>query len=718
MSAATNQHDPSPKLRSDLIFRPQQVAGQTVYILEDPLQTKFYRLGRSEYLVLASLDGNSSWADTLTSGCQWLGDPPLSEPQARKILSWAAQNDLLEVGEQSATSCSSSQAAAAPKRRTGSNSPIFFRIPLGSPEAWIARCYPYLAWIYCKWATVVGVSIVALGLVAVAQRWDRLAESTSAIFSPTGQLSLLVAWVLLKVIHELSHGLVCHRYGGTVRETGLQFILMLPIAYVDVTSAWRIRSRLQRLHISAAGMQLELYVAGLAALIWSATSPGIMNQFCANLVLMAGVTTLLFNANPLMRFDGYYILTDLLEMPNLAVTAHSWLRGWARRFFLGLPRDSELKLDSRAVLIRTYAILAFVWRLFVCAGLIVAAATMWHGAGVVLAAFAVITWYGTPLLRLIRLLSARSVQAVAMRYRMATTLTAIGIVGGIALVCLPWPGAQRVVGIVDYEPLAVVRSKTDGFVEEMFVRSGDSVRQGQMLARLRNDILLRDHAIQKTKLAATRLRIRSLLGQRKLAALAAERQQLAAFEKQLAELTEQVEGLTLRAPVNGHVVSRNLDSQLGVFLHQGESLLQIGNEAQKSIAFSIPQSDMTALHTSHNIPVHMSLATGGRFSGRIESIQPRASLEPLDPALCAIFGGPLPVRQAASDLSSADQSPQLELLEPHFTARVVLDVQQSKQLNAGQRASVVLGTPRESVGTHVWNMLTDHLLGPESRRSL
>lgn len=424
-----------------------------------------------------------------------------------------------------------------------------------------------------------------------------------------------------------------------------------------------------------------------------------------------------FNANPLMRFDGYYILTELFEVPNLAPTAQSWLRGWARWFFLGLPRDIASPLDGRAAFTYTYAILAFVWRILICVGLIVAAASMWQGAGVVLAAFAIVTWFGVPLVRFAKLLRTRSASVDAMRRRLATSLLAFGLISTVALMCLPWPGAQQTTGVVDYKPLTVVRTGVDGFVSEMLVRSGDTVKRGQALARLRNDTLMRDFAIQNTKVEASQLRIRGLLGQRKLAALAAERKQLVAFESQLVELTKQVEGLTLRAPTAGRVVTRSLDARVGILLTQGDTLLEIGNDDNKTIDFSIPQQEISAFRNDDNVHVSVTVPTGiaamaKRIEGHIERVEPRATVQPLDPSLCTLYGGPLPVRHVPADDRGTNQGPQFELLEPHFTASFALDAEQSRQLKAGQRVSVVLGTPRESLGAHLWKLLTDYLLKP------
>lgn len=702
-----------PQLRRELIFRPQRIAGRSIYLIEDPTRTRFFRLGRREYQLAAAWDGRRSVAEVLQQVSDASAEPPITEEEAFSILQWAARNDLLETPcteNRSPVAATVIPQQASPAPPAGSKqrlNPVMFRLPLGSPDRCLARLYPHLAWLYSKWATGLGLMIVVLGGAALLQNWQRLVDSTQQIFTPGGQASLLCCWIVLKIIHETSHGLVCHRYGGTVREAGLVFILFLPIAYVDVTSSWRLRSRWQRIHIAAAGMQFELYVAGLAALLWSVTDAGPLHQFCANLVVMAGITTLLFNANPLMRFDGYYILTDLLEMPNLAVTGQAWLQAWGRRFFLGLPAIDPNWSCGRPTLTKVYAAAAWCWRVFICVGLIAAAAAMWHGAGIVLSAMAAALWIGAPTIRLLKSLYRPTGPMAPNRRRFALVAVAAAMTSAGSLYWLPWPGAVRASAVVAYDPLTIVRTEGDGFVDQIFVQSGQYVVAGQVIAELTNDQLRRDLAVQQAKVDISRQRIRSLRGRRALAALEAEKQQLAALNEQLDELRRQVESLTVHAPSDGRIVSRDLESSLGVYLSQGEALLSIGSEEKKRIEFSIPDDQLATFQQYEQGELYVTLSDGESFSGQLDRIQPRASREPLDRALCAPFGGDLLVRDMPRAADAVDSATTLQYLKPHFTGRVVVNAEQSLRIKAGQRGHVALTGGRDSLATRIWGFLAD-----------
>ena len=147
----------------------------------------------------------------------------------------------------------------------------------------------------------------------------------------------MIAWVLLKIMHEAAHGLVCKKYGGIVSETGIMILWGMPVPYVDVTSSWAFRSKRQRIYTALAGLYVELFVAALAVLFWCHSGPGWIHYWCVHLVVIVGISSLLFNGNPLMRFDGYYVLMDLLEIPNLYGFGQQFWRSVRGKILSGVP---------------------------------------------------------------------------------------------------------------------------------------------------------------------------------------------------------------------------------------------------------------------------------------------------------------------------------------------------------------------------------------------
>lgn len=694
------------RLREDLIFRPQRSAGKSIYTVEDPLRSKFYRLGRREYLLVARFDGHRSVGEALREANEAATESEaLSESEAVGLLQWAYQNGLLAVPAGAASDVS--RASQARRSRPSLNwNPIYIRVPLGNPEPFLSRLYPYAAWLYSRPATVIGMMLIVVAVFQLAVQWDRFLVSIHGIFSPSGQVSLFVCWTALKLLHEISHGLVCKRYGGSVREAGVLFVLFVPLAFVDVTRSWRFRSKWQRIHTAAAGMQLELLVAAVAAILWSRTESGILNQACANVVVMASVTTVLFNANPLMRFDGYYIFTDLLELPNLYSNGQAWLRSAAGRLFLGWSSPGRTVVSGNVLVVRTYAVLTFLWRLTVYGGMIVAAAVLWKGAGIVLAATGVLAWIALPLARLIALLVYGEGGRRPDRRRFAIVSAATAAAAALLLVAVPWPGVPRAAAIVQYDRPSVVRVPTGGFVEEILVPSGGWVAADAPLAVLRNDELHRDYAELELKLRASQLRSRAFRGRHETAKLNAELEESAALGKQLAELHTQLDALTIRAPQAGQVVTRGVENLIGTYMHQGDMLLELGNDTCKSIQFCVPQVELSHYEAAVGKTVFVSCAGDSRLACRLKSINPRATTTPPVLALCTHFGGGLVVRHVDRQVSDPRaRNSTLELLEPHFTGTIELSELQSRWLRTGQRMTVQLPGSRPSLGGKLWELL-------------
>ena len=307
-----------PKLRGGLVVTPQTVGGQRIYVVEDLLSGNFYRLGPRECEFVFHLDGTKSVRDVLQLLAETTPDQSLSDDEAIALCHWLMGAELVST----AASLQPERLASVAELRRQRNgwariNPLMIRVPLFSPDRFLELLRPWVSWIYSPLAVAMAVVLgAAAGGRLLADGGQLFVQSLEGIFAPGQQLQLVACSLILKLVHEISHGVACRRYGGYVRESGVLLLLLAPIPYVDVTSSWRFCSKWQRIQVAAAGMYVKLVLAAVAALVWSVTGPGPLNQLCANVVLMASITTAIFNANPLMRFDGYYILSDLLEIPN------------------------------------------------------------------------------------------------------------------------------------------------------------------------------------------------------------------------------------------------------------------------------------------------------------------------------------------------------------------------------------------------------------------
>ncbi|MEQ8786462.1 MAG: biotin/lipoyl-binding protein [Pirellulaceae bacterium] len=678
-------------LRRDLVFAPERRDGEVQYQVEDPVCGKFYRLGLLEYTFVSLLDGRTTVSQAIRLTAAAHTDQSFSESEAAALCKWLIETGLASTTESRATARLARWAREDAESVAGKwLNPLVIRRSLLQPDSLLDRIGPLFGWMYSRWGVVLWLGLIATALFQLAADRERFLASSQGVLAPRNWLWLFGAWIVLKIWHELGHALVCRKFGGSVREFGVMFVLLAPIAYVDVTSSWRFRSKWQRILVSFAGMYNELMIAAVAAVVWSFVRDGVVAHVCYGIILMSSVTTILVNANPLMRFDGYYILADWLEIPNLQSHGRSYLQNLARKYVLGLPVALPTWSRRRRAWIRGYAIASFAWRVFVCATLLIITSVLFHGAGLLLSLAAAVIWFGLPVLRFLRYLLFGNPTEQPNRLRFALTIGATLLLAAI-LLSAPWPGRRRAYGVVEYAPLTVVRAESAGFYRRLAVSDGQQVNAGDLLAVLENRELRNELEDLELAIRQSELRSHRLKREGRLAEHQAEVEKSCSLEKQRQEKLTQVQSLNVRSPVPGVVVSRNLDMRLGSYVEKGDEILALGDEQLKELKVCVRQDDVDCFIAGLQSPLCVRTPGVETTQAVLARLAPRAALRPPHFALCATFGGPLAVRPTPPGERTDDPADQFELVEPSFEGDVVLGREQSVRFRAGQRASVSLG---------------------------
>lgn len=681
------------RLRDDLAIVPQTTDGQRLYVVEDRLTGKCYRLGSAEYAVASLLDGKKSLAELIANVQTDARDSDSQQADdgraTLQVCKWLLQTGLAQVIDAQERGPATRVIAPLWARFN----PIFIRVPLLTPDRLLERLLPWAGWMNSRMFAAIAAVLAFVAASHLVMDWARFSASAGGIFALEQGFYLMVCWVVLKVAHELGHGLACKYHGGYVREAGVAFLLFAPIPYVDVTSSWRLRSKWARIHIAAAGMYVEAIIGSIAILVWSHTADGVLNQLCVNVIVMATASTVLFNANPLMRFDGYYMLADWLEIPNLYSRGQQFTTYLFRRWVLGQPL-AENALPSSATtsrVVKIYGLVSWVWRTMVCLSLICAASLLFHGAGIVLAVTAAISWFLAPAAKFAARLLLR--ENWPQLGRLCVVTMGVTSVATIFFAYTPSPFPRRSPGIIEYKPITVVRSASAGFVREILVAPGDTVAAGDVIAKLEN-VNLRDE-LRLVELAIDESDLRSRLTRQRgeMAAHQAEQDKLVALKTQYEAKAKQIDGLIVRAPATGQVVGRTLPLLLDSYLQEGDEVCRIGKESEKEIQLSIHQDDLQAFQARIGASVAIRGSSGVLYAD-LTSITPRATDQPTHPALCSSHGGPLPVRADHSKNSSEG----VRLLEPHFVGHVTLPIAESEQLRAGQLCTISIRTPEDTLG--------------------
>jgi putative peptide zinc metalloprotease protein len=500
--------------------------------------------------------------------------------------------------------------------------------------------------------------------------WPRFMRGFEQIFARHNWLWLGLIWAGLKILHEMGHGVFCRHFGARVREVGAIFVMFVPMGYVDATASIGIASKWKRIVVACAGMYVELFVAALAAIWWCNTPDGVLATVLHDAVVTGSVVTLFFNANPLMRFDGYFVASDLLGVPNLSTRSRSWFQRAAGWLLLGSKKLRPAMPDSReAWTIAIYGVLAWMWQITVMAGLLLGASTLLKGGGLLLAAVAGVAWVGIPLAMFAQQMLglARSGFGGAGALILRSTIIAAILA---AVVFFPYRKTVIAQGVVEFADTRVIRAECPGFVEKVHVRDGDLVSAGALLVELRNDEVSSGLARAERSMQAQEQRARHAYTRDDVASYQTEVAKLEGLRTGFKENKAYLATLQIRAPIAGRISGRTLHQLAGSFMQSGTEILRIGEATGREIKVAVAQDAEPHFRTALGKTVAVWIeGRGEESSGLLKNFAGEASRSLTHPALAAPANGPLPVRRA--EASGADAG-KFELVDPHFTATVRL----------------------------------------------
>lgn len=365
-------HVPSPALREDLRLGEAASGkdGEPSWMIQDTVLNRFYRVGWLEFECLIR------WEKPPAQICEEITEQTALRPELDQILDFRRfleQNELLRpTPEMLARLQQRDRSGGWLTWRWWLHHYLFFRIPLLRPQRLLGRLVKWLDWLFTPVTPIVVVVLSLLGIVLVLQQWDTFTSAVVESFSTDGLLSFALALVVAKTLHELAHALVATRLGLRVAHMGIAFVVLWPMLYTDTGESWKLRSSRQRLAIASAGILCELSLAGLATLGWALSDPGPLRNALLYLATTSWVLSLGLNASPFMRFDGYFILSDLLDFPNLHLRASALARVGLRRTLLGLDEawPEPFSAAKRRMLI-AFEFVTWVYRLVLFLGIAV-----------------------------------------------------------------------------------------------------------------------------------------------------------------------------------------------------------------------------------------------------------------------------------------------------------------------------------------------------------
>lgn len=693
-------------LLGELSFTERIIGGRRTYMCHHHQKGQFFHFGPDEYEVAVLLDGTRGAAEVARqlqrAGANWTAD------EIARLIATLVRSGLARVvgdprsgspgeGTQNHFDGNARQGALPGGRWSVARclSPLLSqRLNLLDGERIAARWVGSLGPLFSPSGVLVWLLVVFSGIAIAALHRGEFAGELRRLFSPQSWPLLVVIWCFVKIAHEAGHAISAKRQGVRVGRAGIILFLLAPLAFVDVTDAWRLPRRWARIQIAMAGMYVELGIAGLAVWCWWWTDSEFTRHIAAQVFMLAGPATLIVNANPLLRLDGYYILADLLEIPNLRMHGRQRLLARLESWLFGRTCPPGLLSGWRASVTMIHAIGSVLFQ-FVWMGGVVISVSLWAGgAGVILGLVAVTLWGFLPLAQWVGRIR-RDEEWSAVRPRVLA-LGGVACIGIGLLAVLPSPLSRRVPVVVQYRDQQIARAASNGFVVAVPVHTGQRVQAGELLVVM-DDPELR---VQKEQLAleaeAARLRSRRLSrdGQRALAS--AENERHLGLLRSLEELERQLDSLRICARRDGVVCSPRPERWLGRFARRGDVLLCVGEEASKEVLASIGGADFEAYlqAVERGQPCQVRLRGGEGFDVVPANPQPRVGQTIPHPALAVTAGGPLPVEPQ----TDARLGESFRLIAPRSESRSPLGDPVSQTLRSGQQGMLIIGDSRSLMG--------------------
>lgn len=560
-------------LRPGVVARVHHYGGEPWYVLHQPSHAGYFRLSPDSYRFLQCLTPEVTVDQAWRQAVEDNPDRAPGQEETFELIFALYRNNLLFVeGGVDETKLIDRHRQKKKKPLASRVSELLFmRIPLWDPEPWLKRHRELFAFLW-QWPTwLAALAIILWAGVEFALAGPRVWTQASDILQLNNLLPLYIAIFINHFLHEMAHAISCKHFGGQVRTMGVMLLLFTPLPYVDLSSSWTFRDRFKRAWVGSAGMVTDFFVGAVATIVWAYSPPGLVNELAYNLMFSTAIYTLLFNINPLMRFDGYYVFADLIGIPNLHEAAKQQFNRWWKARVLGRPDDGREEAMSAR---RQFALISFylssnIYRWAVMLGIVLFVADQYWGLGL---AVGLALLYSTFLLPL-RTVSKPLKNPVFLhqqKRKLRYAALALALLAG-AFVWLPLPESRTLRGVVEARNNTPIFAEVSAVIGRVYVQSGVWVKAGQILAEL-------DNAELALELISVRAQLQQVLAQERKAITEASvdlrpiQERLRALLHAEAQLLAQIRSLVIRAPHDGLWNSEDIQHLAGTWIGRGKEI--------------------------------------------------------------------------------------------------------------------------------------------------
>lgn len=644
-------------LRPDLIFQRQIFKGEAYYVIKDPLALTYFRLQPEEAYLLQLLDGKKNLKTIIEDFNQEFPEAQRTPQEIAQFCNQLASSGLLNIAARSFVEF----ARRKPKSFNSLfmlwvkiiSKILFFKIPLLDPSPWLGKMVHAIRFVWHPYFVWSCVAFYTFTLAWVFGHWSAVEVYINKVsfFSPESIGLMWATMLVVKTCHEFGHATTCRRFGGEVHEMGICFICMMFCGYVDASDGWMMRKKSHKIYTTIAGIFVEFMIASIAAYLWYHLSSGLLKGLMFYAMTIASFNTVVFNMNPLMKFDGYYVIADLLEIPNLRTKAITYCSYHMQRLLFGYRntlQERMLEGESRRGIFIVYAVAAYFYMATVIYGLSQIFARLLEkyelkDFGLVLGIAAQVSFLLSPIFKIIydgfkpgtHIVMLEPVSKRLMKWGMA-----LCVLIGVMFI---WPVHHKVEtqGILLPAVSEIITTPLPGFLNDIFVKTGDVVTKGQILGRLNNLEIQTQLAIAKADLDAAYVQMIQLESKPENYQEAEGHINYENAYLAYNEAKRKYDDLTLVASIDGIVLTKDIERVKGSFFAQEAPVLDIGSEKNFKLLLPITEEQVSLLMIRGDIDVRM-VATGELLKTQLKEVSSQKAIqEEYVHAMLEDYGGPI-----------------------------------------------------------------------------
>ena len=596
-----------PRLRSHARLHRHRYRGEVWYVLQDPASGRTHRFSPAARLVIAAMDGKRSVENLWELANRRLGENAPTQDEIITLLGQLHAADLLQsdVTPDVAELFERGERQEKARRRRSYGNPMAVRIPLWDPDALLNRINAIIRPLWGRWGALLWLAVVLPALALIPPHWPELSNNFSdRVLALDNLLLLWFVFPVIKAFHEMGHATATKAGGGEVHDIGLILLVLLPVPYVEASAATAFKSKYERAVVGAAGMMVEMFIAAIAFYVWLLIEPGIVRAVLFNVMLIAGVSTLIFNGNPLLRYDAYYILADLIEIPNLAQRSLRYCGYLIERYVLGV-REAEEPQASRSekIWFAFYGVASSIYRVVVTITIALFIAGEFFIIGVLLAIWAVVAMSVVPVIRGLRHLAA-SPRMRKYRER-AGWITAGSVALVLLLITVPMPFRSEAEGVIWLSEQSMVRAGGNGFVDGFLVERGSRVSRGDPLVKCYDPQLDAQIRLSEARVAELEAEYASqFVTDRAKASIVHD--QLESETAALDRARERAAALIVRADTDGIFMSPDAPDMPGRYYKKGELLGYVVDKSPPLARVVVPQDSVDVVRlATHGVRVRL-----------------------------------------------------------------------------------------------------------------